>query len=89
MMKNNALFSKSNGKSLNVSTDAPSETSKENLLAEFRDKVLKVNLLEAIEQDESIIDEVKGLLHKLCELPSGSNFQNLSQVLGSLLDNIN
>jgi chromosome segregation ATPase len=29
------------------------------------------------------------LLHKLCELPSGSKFQNLSQTLGPLLDNIN
>jgi hypothetical protein len=52
LMKNDVLLSKSSGKSSNVSTDAPSKTSKENLLAEFRDKVLKVNLLEAIEQDE-------------------------------------
>jgi chromosome segregation ATPase len=37
----------------------------------------------------SVIDEVKGLLHKLCELPSGSKFQNLSQMLGPLLDSIN
>lgn len=84
VMKNDVLFSKSSGKSSNVSTDAPSETSKENLLAEFRDKVLKV-----IEQDESVIDEVKGLLHKLCELSSGSNFKDLSQMLGPLLDSIN
>jgi len=31
----NVLFSRSTGKSSNVSTDDPSETSKENLLAEF------------------------------------------------------
>jgi hypothetical protein len=49
LMKNDVLFSKSGGKSSNVSTDDPSETSKENLLAEFRNKVLKINLLEAIE----------------------------------------
>jgi DNA repair ATPase RecN len=59
------------------------------ILAEFRDKVLKVNLLEAIEQDESVIGEIKGLLRKLCELPSGSKFQSLSHSLGPLLDNIN
>jgi len=56
------LFSRSTGKSSNVSTDDPSKTSKENLLAEFRSKVLGANLFEAIEQDENIIVEVKELL---------------------------
>jgi chromosome segregation ATPase len=89
LMKNDALFSKNSGKSSNVSADAPSQTSKENLLAEFRDKILKINLLEVIEQDETVIDEVKELLRKLSELPSGSKFQDLSQVLEPLLDSIN
>jgi len=56
----------------NVSADDPSETSKENLLAEFQSKVLGANLFEAIEQDENIIVEVKKLLCKLGRLLSGS-----------------
>jgi len=56
----------------NVSADDPSETSKENLLAEFQSKVLGANLFEAIEQDENIIVEVKKLLYKLGRLLSGS-----------------
>jgi len=43
------LFSRSTGKSSNVSADDASETSKENLLAELRSKVLEANLFEAIE----------------------------------------
>jgi hypothetical protein len=88
LMKNDVLFSKSGGKSSNVSTDDPSETSKENLLTEFRNKVLRANLSEAIEQDDIVIDEVKELLCKLGELPSGSKFRDFFQVLEPLLDGI-
>lgn len=47
------LLSRSTGKSSNVSGEDPSETSKVNLLAEFRSKVLETNLFEAVEQDEN------------------------------------
>jgi len=49
------LLSRSNGKSSHVSADDVSETSKENLLAKLRSKVLEANLFEVIEQDENII----------------------------------
>jgi hypothetical protein len=62
LVKSDVLFSMSTGKSSDTSTDDPSETSKENLLAEFRSKVLGTNLFEAIEQDDSIIAEIKELL---------------------------
>jgi len=52
------LLSRSTGKSSHVSADDASETSKENLLAELRSKVLEANLFDAIEQDDSIIAEV-------------------------------
>jgi len=82
------LFSKSTEKSSNVSADDASETSKENLLAEFRSKVLEANLFEALEQDENIIAEVKELLCKLGNLLSGSKFQEFSRVLEPLLEGI-
>jgi len=82
------LFSKSIGKSSNVSDDDPSETSKENLLAEFRSKVLETNLFEDIEQDENIIAEVKELLYKLGNLLSGSKIQEFSRALEPLLEGI-
>jgi len=72
------LFSRSTGKSSNVSADDPSKTSKENLLAEFRSKVLGANLFEAIEQDKNIIVEVKELLYKLGNLLSDSKIQEFS-----------
>ena len=82
------LFSRSTGKSSNVSADDPLETSKENLLAEFRSKVLGANLFEAIEQDENIIVEVKDLLFKLGTLLSGSKIQEFSRALEPLLEGI-
>jgi len=83
------LFSRSTGKSSNVSTDDPLETSKENLLAEFRSKkVLGANLFEAIEQEENIIVEVKELLCKLGNLLSGSKIQEFSRALEPLLEGI-
>ena len=82
------LFSRSTGKSSNVSANDASETSKENLLAEFRSKVLEANLFEAIEQDENIIAEVKEFLCKLGNLLSGSKSQEFSRVLEPLLEGI-
>ena len=67
------LFSRSTGKSSNVS--------KENLLAEFRSKILGANLFEAIEQDENIIVEVKELLCKLGNLLCRSRIQEFSRAL--------
>jgi len=49
LIKSDVLFSRSTGKSPDVSANDPSETSKENLLAEFRNKVFGINLFEAIE----------------------------------------
>jgi len=48
-----------------------------------------VNLFEAIEQNAAIIFEVKELLQKLGELPSGSKFQEFSQALEPLMEGIN
>jgi len=89
LVKSDVLFSKSTGKSSDISTDDPSETSKENLLAEFRSKVLGTYLFEAIEQDDNVISEVKELLHKLSKLPSGFRFQEFSQALEPLMEGIN
>jgi len=82
------LFSRSTGNSSNVSTNDPSETSKENLLAEFRSKVLKANLFEAIKQDENVIVEVKELLCKLGNLLFGSKIQEFSGALEPFLEGI-
>lgn len=89
LVKSNVLFSKSTRKSSDISTDDPSETSKENLLTEFRSKVLGLNLFEVIEQDYNIISEVKELVHKLSKLSSGLKFQEFSQTLEPLMDGIN
>ena len=75
-------------KSSDISTDDPSETSKENLLAEFRSKVLGTNLFGALEQDGSVISKVKELLYKLSKLPSGFRFQEFSQTLEPHMDGI-
>lgn len=82
------LFSKSTRKSSNISADYLSETSKENLLADFRSEVLGANLFEAVEQDENIIIEVQELLCKLGNLPSFLKFQAFSRVLEPLLESI-
>jgi len=88
-MKSDVLFSKSTGKSSDISTDDPSGTLKESLLAEFQSKVLGIDLFETIEQDDNIISEVKELLNKLGKLPSGSRFQEFSQALEPLMEGIN
>ena len=89
MLKNGALFSRSIGGSLNTSTDDPLETSRENLLAEFRSKVLEADLFQAIEKDATIIPEMKELLQKLSKTPSGTKFQEFSQALEPLMEEIN
>jgi len=82
------LFSRSTGKSSNVSIDDSSETLKKNLLAEFRSKILDAILFEVIEQDDNIIAELKELLCKLGNLLSGSKIQEFSRVLEPLLEGI-
>jgi len=74
---------------LYTSTDDPSETSKENLLAKFRSKVLEVDLFQAIEQDATIIPKIKELLRKLSKTPSGTKFQEFSEGLEPLMEEIN
>lgn len=75
-------------RSSNVSAEDPSQTSKDNLLAEFRSKVLRADLFNAIGQDEGTILDMKELLCKLSNLPSGSKFQTFSKALEPLLENI-
>jgi len=82
------LLSRSTEKSSHVSADDVSETSKENLLAELRSKVLEANLFEAIEQDDSIIAEVKELLCRLGTLLPGSKIQEFSRALEPLMEGI-
>ena len=65
-----------------------SEISKENLLAEFRSKVLEVNLFEAIEHDDSIITEVTDLLRRLTSLLPGSKIQEFSRALAPLMESV-
>jgi len=74
---------------LYTSTDDPSETSKENLLAEFRSKVFEVDLFQAIEQDATIIPKIKEFLRKLSKTPSGTKFQEFSEALEPLMEEIN
>jgi len=88
MIRSGALFSETTKGSSNNSIDDPSETSKENLLVELRTKVLEVDLFQAIEQDANIIPEITGLLHKLSKPSFGSKFQEFSQNLESLMDDI-
>ena len=88
LVKSDVLFYKSTEKSSEISTDDPSETLKDNLLAEFRSKVLGTYLFEAIEQDGGVISKVKELLHKLSKLPSGFRFQEFSKTLEPLMDSL-
>jgi len=88
LVKSDVLFSKSTGKSSEISTDDRSETSKDNLLAEFQRKVLGTDLFGVIEQDGCVISEVKELLYKLSKLPFVFRFQEFSQTLEPLMDGI-
>jgi len=90
MLKNGALF-KSIWGSSNTSTDDPLKTSRETLLAEFRSKVLEVELFQAIEQDAAIIPQIKELLCKLIktQTPYSTKFQEFSQALEPLMEEIN
>jgi len=58
------------------------------MLVELRTKVLDMDLFQAIEQDSSIIPEIKVMLHKLNNPSFGSKFQEFSQNLESLMDDI-
>jgi len=64
LLRSDTLLPKSIGKSSDTSTGGLSQTSKESLLVEFRNKVLDIDLFQAIEQDENIISEVKDLFLK-------------------------
>jgi len=88
MTKSGALLSKTTERSSNTSVSDLSETSKEYLLVELRTKVLEVDLFQAIEQDAIIIFELKLLLHKLNTPSFGSKFQDFSQEMKTLMDNI-
>jgi len=88
MIRSCALLSKTTEGSSNTSISNPSETSKENLLMEIRTKVLEVDLFQAIKQDTGVILEIKGLLRKLSKTSFGSKFQELSNKLESLMDDI-
>ncbi|KEH26148.1 Ulp1 protease family, carboxy-terminal domain protein [Medicago truncatula] len=59
LLASDILMSRSTGKSSNVSTGDLSQTSTENLFAEFRSKVLRVDLFEIIEQDENAFLEIQ------------------------------
>ncbi|RHN51714.1 hypothetical protein MtrunA17_Chr6g0471911 [Medicago truncatula] len=88
LLANDILLSRSTGRSSNVSVEDLSQTSKDSLLAEFRSKVLRADLFDAIEQDENTILEIRELLCKLINLPSGSKFQTFFKALEPLLENI-
>jgi len=64
------------------------ESSKKNLLAGLRSKVLKANLCDAIEQDDNIIAEVKELLCRLSALLPGSKIQEFCRALAPLMERI-
>ena len=88
LVKRDTLLSKSIGKSSDTSTGCLSETSTENLLAEFRSKVLEVDMFQAIEQDANVISEVRDSLLKLNQSSFGSKFQEFWQALKPLMDGL-
>ena len=57
-------------------------------MAEFRSKVLEVDLFHAIEQDAAIIPEIKELLNKLSKTHYGRKFEEFSQALEPLMEEI-
>jgi len=65
-----------------------SEISKATLLEELRTKVLKVDLFQAVEQDESIIPRIKTLLRKLTNSSLDSKFVKFYVKLEPILDQI-
>jgi len=48
-------------------------------LAEFRNKVLDIDLFQAIEQDENIISEVKDIFPKLDQTLLTPNFESFGK----------
>lgn len=88
LLANEVLSSKNTGQSSSVFVEDPSQSSISHLFAEFQCKVLRADLFEAIEQDENLITEVKEMLSKMGDLPSGSKYQAFSKDLEPLLDTI-
>ena len=87
--KSNTLFSTSTGQTSDSSKGNPSETSKNNLLAEFQKKIIEANLLELIEKDAGALAEIKSLFEKLDALPTGWKFRNLFNYLEPMLESAN
>ena len=87
--KSNTLFSTSTGQTSDSSKGNPSETSKNNLLAEFQKKIIEANLLELIEKDAGALAEIKSLFEKLGALPTGWKFRNLFNYLEPMLESAN
>lgn len=87
--KSNTLFSTSTGQTSDSSKGNPSETSKNNLLAEFQKKIIEANLLELIEKDAGVLAEIKCLFEKLGALPTGWKFRNLFNYLEPMLESAN
>ena len=88
LVRSDTLLSKNIGKSSDTSTGGLSQTSKESLLAEFRDKVLDIDLFQAIEQNDNIISEVKVLFLKLDQSSFGPKFREFWQMLEPLMENV-
>ena len=87
--KSNTLFSTSTGQTSDSSKGNPSETSKNNLLAEFQKKIIEANLLELIEKDAGALAEIRSLFEKLGALPTGWKFRNLFNYLEPMLESAN
>jgi len=79
LVQSDTLLSKSIGKSSDTFTGGLSQTSKENLLSEFRSKVLDIDLFQAKEQDDNIIYEVKDLFLKLNQSSFVSNSKSFGK----------
>ena len=87
LVQSDTLISKSIRKFSDTSTGGLSHSSKENLLSEFRSKVLDIDLFQAIEQDDNIISEVKDLFLKLNQSSFSSKFQEFWLVLEPPMEN--
>ena len=88
LLQSDTLLSKRIGKSSDTSIGGLSQTSKESLLAEFQNKVVDIDLFQAIEQDENIISEVKYLFLKLDQSSFDPKFRELWQMLEPLMENV-
>jgi len=88
LLRSDTLLSKIILKSSDTSTGGLSHSFKESLLAEFRNKVLDIDLFQAIEQDENIISEVKDLFLKLDQNSFDLRFRELWQMLEPFMENV-